>query len=594
MLKFEWQAWFSDLTGFSTGEISYIIAAAFGGLIIYFFSSRRLELLSEYPSGAEFQVVKLLTASSLVGARIYKKSFRFYVCVLELIFIFICAAQPFFEAFFETPLANFKFDGAVWPLMAALVVVGLLPATPLIEKIEIEIRRLAHQAANIPQGFIERISRIEHANIEDQFEVKDEEVLDGRPLDSLFRLLIALGYTKADSQFYVKQYKLALLFNRWLLSVETPEYWNSAVIERLGEACEFIKPKSVRALSDFDQLTRRSVTSKYFTSIVKELGEESVHDQNSAEAIRKSNSFQKMTVEKSDLKDIWDIRLSDLSLLTKELQALFVIFSTNETRPVEIKDSVFNKAVEVCNADRSVGSSNTLIICASSASAAYFIFSLSTMLCLQGVTWADLTSINAAGWDDLVGKRIKWSVNASLETLILFLIAGTTALKARNSDSIDERINELKKRGKIPVNSYLLVAFYALVIAFIISFVYYVIFQYNSGNMNSSKALSQSDITQDVINMCTDLVSAAVLCTYLAIFVRGQGSNVKSALIVPLSLILFTFVKLVLNPYIKPDNPLFLVDLVRETAMIIMFVGTLYICENSDDQQGKLEKADNT
>ena len=57
------------------------------------------------------------------------------------------------------------FEGTAWPLAAALLVVGVLPATPLWQ-IEQSLRRFAHNMAQIPDDFYNRVTALSTQDIE--------------------------------------------------------------------------------------------------------------------------------------------------------------------------------------------------------------------------------------------------------------------------------------------------------------------------------------------------------------------------------------------------------------------------------------------
>src|SRR5436305_12662450 len=99
--------------------LKYPLSLAFGASVIALFATRRLELLTTFPSSEEFQLIRALTASTLVGKKAYRRAYAYYVALLELFYFSLCTFEPIAKALFSKDFQQqFKYEDVAWPFGA--------------------------------------------------------------------------------------------------------------------------------------------------------------------------------------------------------------------------------------------------------------------------------------------------------------------------------------------------------------------------------------------------------------------------------------------------------------------------------------------
>src|SRR5262249_54715870 len=108
---------------------------------------------------------RMLSLATMVGKDVFFRSYIFYLFLLEFCYIILCVFQPLTGVLLDNS-NTITFQGSAWPLGAALLVVGVLPATPIVAQIEQSLRRVAHSLAQIPDDFYNRVTAISTHDIE--------------------------------------------------------------------------------------------------------------------------------------------------------------------------------------------------------------------------------------------------------------------------------------------------------------------------------------------------------------------------------------------------------------------------------------------
>ena len=155
----------SRAIGILSEKNSFMLSLVVGALVILLFARKRIVEFTSPPKGDEFDFTKMLSMDTIVGRSVFLKSYFFYVVLLEILYVFVCSSKPMVLLMTSNP-GDATFQGAAWPLGAALVVVGLLPSTPAIAQVEQMLRGLAQRAASIPGEFFTRVTKLSRSAIE--------------------------------------------------------------------------------------------------------------------------------------------------------------------------------------------------------------------------------------------------------------------------------------------------------------------------------------------------------------------------------------------------------------------------------------------
>lgn len=182
------------------------VAFLTGAGIIAFFSFSRFDRVTDQGGRRLERVVKLLSPNNMRERRIIRRAYFFYASALLLIYVFMCVYADLLPIFQEAgeggtaddagvgansapdgdpataPVdgnqddqklagpSNTKDDdgGLIAPttsLTMALIITGLAPGFPLLNRVETWIRYTAHRLAGIPTQVIELARKIEHSDL---------------------------------------------------------------------------------------------------------------------------------------------------------------------------------------------------------------------------------------------------------------------------------------------------------------------------------------------------------------------------------------------------------------------------------------------
>jgi hypothetical protein len=130
-------------------------AFALGLVVIALFASDRLNRPlnpARESQRRRERLVALLEPLTLGQRSLYLRGYAFYTGLLLAIFMLASFGSAFIGPFI-VPGAAERVGGAEWPLLVALVMVGLLPGLKPFERIEHKIRAYAHVLAGVPASF---------------------------------------------------------------------------------------------------------------------------------------------------------------------------------------------------------------------------------------------------------------------------------------------------------------------------------------------------------------------------------------------------------------------------------------------------------
>ncbi|MBZ9901789.1 hypothetical protein LB514_15820 [Mesorhizobium sp. CA17] len=213
----------------------------FGTLVIALYAGKRLGELISPPKGAEYDFTSMLTLPLLVGRETYNRAYVFYVFLLLYFYLILCVFQPLIDI--VGGKNTIKFEGAAWPLTGALLVVGVLPATPVVAQIEQALRSFAYRIANIPDDFYNRVTALSAQEI--------ENVVAGTPqyedeIETFWKtiaLLSILGIEFDDAVRGARRCVSLRLFGEWTL--EREDLWSYAEYQRYADVVKLLTPQYV-------------------------------------------------------------------------------------------------------------------------------------------------------------------------------------------------------------------------------------------------------------------------------------------------------------------------------------------------------------
>jgi hypothetical protein len=237
--------------GLLAGENSFLLSFLVGAIVILFFARKRIMEFTYPPKGEAFDFTKMLTMDTIVGRDVFFKSFVFYVVLLEIIYIFVCTSKPLILLLTNNP-SQAVFEGAAWPLGAALIVVGLLPSTPAIAQLEQMLRGLAQRAASIPGQFFGRVTKLSRSEIEALANDASDYKGDLRRFWRIHNLLVAMGASRDQAVQIARRCVSAEVFGQWTL--DGSSIWSEEEYDKYKDIISVLKPKSELLKGDVDRM----------------------------------------------------------------------------------------------------------------------------------------------------------------------------------------------------------------------------------------------------------------------------------------------------------------------------------------------------
>ncbi|WFP61326.1 hypothetical protein [Mesorhizobium sp. WSM4904] len=246
------------------GEKSFGLSFLFGTLVIALYAGKRLGELITPPKGAEYDFTSMLTLPLLVGRDTYNRAYIFYVFLLLYFYFVLCIFQPLVDIIGGK--TTIKFQGASWPLFAALLVVGVLPATPVVAQIEHSLRRFAHAIANIPDEFYNRVTALSAQEIETVVVGAPDYESDVETFWTLIALLSILGIEYDDAVRGSRRCVSLRLFGEWTL--ERPDIWSQAEYQRYNDVVAMLKPQYLSLRAKTEDLVFETESNPFVKSVL--------------------------------------------------------------------------------------------------------------------------------------------------------------------------------------------------------------------------------------------------------------------------------------------------------------------------------------
>ncbi|OBZ96598.1 hypothetical protein ADU59_02240 [Pararhizobium polonicum] len=323
-------------TSFLNDEGSFAVSFFVGMAAIAFYSRRRISELTKPPKGAEYDFVRALPIETIVGEANFNKAYVIYVLMLEFLYFFLCASKPL-VLLIANEKTGVAFEGAAWPLGAALIVVGLLPSTPLVSEVETLLRGLAQRVANIPADFFNRIAKLTRGEIETLFDSSPEYRPERRKYRKINNVLACLDFPTDEAMLQGRTCVAVDLFAQWI--IKGSRIWSAGELESYGEIIAKLAPEVDDLILETDKLLKASYELKPLQELVKALGipsnsdllplEEYESKREDLAAVR-ANWTAESTISIEELTKQWQEVVAKSDLVVRKLCALFAILTRSD------------------------------------------------------------------------------------------------------------------------------------------------------------------------------------------------------------------------------------------------------------------------
>jgi hypothetical protein len=346
----------SSAANFLNDQGSFALSFLIGMAAIAFYSRKRISELTRPPKGAEYDFVRALPIEAIVGEANFNKAYVVYVLMLEFLYFFLCASKPLVLL-----IANEKtgaaFEGAAWPLGAALIVVGLLPSTPLVSEVETLLRGLAQRVANIPADFFDRIAKLTRGEIETLFDASPEYRPERRKYRKINNVLACLDFPADEAMLQARTCVAVDLFAQWI--IKGSRIWSAGELESYNEIIAKLTPEVDELISETDKLLKASYELPPLLELVKALGISSSSDLLSVEeyeskredlSMVRENWTAESSISVEELTKQWQEVVAKSDLVVRKLCALFAILTRSD-----------KEAVRRLSAQRSIAQSGNVL-----------------------------------------------------------------------------------------------------------------------------------------------------------------------------------------------------------------------------------------
>lgn len=253
---------YGSWTNFLAGGDGFVLSFLAGMLAIAFHARNRLQITA--PLGDVYDFVRLLSLPTLVGQHHFRRSYFIYVFLLEVFFIFLCLAKPLFPNIVGNQPG---YEGAGWPLGAALVVVGVLPTLPWIDQIELSLRRFALSAADIPNEFFRRVARLSQSEIKRHLQSDPGRGQELSRYWRLHNLALLAGCSSPEANDAARRGVGLDIFAKW--TVDDTLIWNDGERAKLKEVFDLVRSRSIVMREALNGLASDTSASPIVTLVAK-------------------------------------------------------------------------------------------------------------------------------------------------------------------------------------------------------------------------------------------------------------------------------------------------------------------------------------
>jgi len=257
--------WYSGFISALKSGDNFAFSFFIGFVAIIFHARKRLQIIA--PRGDEYDFVRLISLPAVVGRAQYRRLLLIYTLCLQLLYLFICVSKPLFPNLFGN---NPDYQGAAWPLGAALVVVGLLPSTPYVDEIEMSLRKFAFNAADVPDEFFRRVTRLSQSEIRNYLEKDDRYTEEMERYWRIYNLAVLVGHASSEAHITARRVIGSDLFSRWILDDSVS--WSPGEYDKLRDVVDILKPKVEAQRREVDELVADTELSKVVRYLLTESG----------------------------------------------------------------------------------------------------------------------------------------------------------------------------------------------------------------------------------------------------------------------------------------------------------------------------------
>ncbi len=153
----------------------YLYAFLTGLFFILLFAWDRLNqrLENDHAKSRQTRFVEMLSPSKLLRSAMYLRGWAVYSALLSIFFFLICSVgEPVFTVLLQPYVQGIGFDdldpaSPIVPLVVSLIITGVLPQFPLLNRLEELARRLTHRLVGIPDSFNDLTDALFEAPLDD-------------------------------------------------------------------------------------------------------------------------------------------------------------------------------------------------------------------------------------------------------------------------------------------------------------------------------------------------------------------------------------------------------------------------------------------
>ncbi|MDW9800331.1 hypothetical protein GOA60_25675 [Sinorhizobium meliloti] len=308
--------------------------------VIAFYSRKRIEELIHPPKGEEYDFIRALPIEVIVGETNFYKSYVIYVLMLEFLYFFICTSKPL-VLLIANDATGAAFNDAAWPLGAALLVVGLMPSTPVISEIETLLRGIAQRISDIPSEFFNRVAKLTRNEVELIFDGAPEYRPERRKYRQIHNILVCLDFPPDEATLLTRTCVSADLFSHWIIN--GTRFWSTGEYETYADIIAKMKPAIDLLLTETNDLLQESFDNEGLQEIISVYGitpksdaiTTDVFELKSDEIVARKATWTPETAGAVEtLSKRWRELVSTSDLAVRKLCALFAIIARNDKEAI--------------------------------------------------------------------------------------------------------------------------------------------------------------------------------------------------------------------------------------------------------------------
>lgn len=247
--------------------MSSVVALLLGAAVVVFFSYDRFNRAS-YETGRQLErLVDLLTPEKLRARRIILRAYFFYALAMLAIYFFLCAYAELLPQLGATGLPAPETasplpgsDGAggalgidpATSLTIALIMVGLAPSFPVLQRFEVWIRLIGHSLAGIPTRIVEWADELSRRTLELEPERDNPLMIPRNDWERMRRYERAARDHVPEPDDFRGDMALILAISSWLFGRRI-KLDNPAVRERFDAVETALRRRKDALLLDLDE-----------------------------------------------------------------------------------------------------------------------------------------------------------------------------------------------------------------------------------------------------------------------------------------------------------------------------------------------------